>query len=371
VRIGGADDLGTMQRIVQHDWTPDSHWHIGDLAWERPAIVGRRIALWDDVAWATVSESTALAMHAPPEMVGEVLAWFDEVASGENGQSGSETAQPSENAQTSGNSARAAGDSARAGGDSARTGSDSAQAGGDSARTGGDSARARGDDGRAGGAKAPAGGARTQTVSVMESDKAVIDALLMAGYRPWPVERTFFLHCLRDLDDTLPAPRLPDGYRVRPVQPGELAARAGVHRAAWRPKRLGHMQVPAVDLGEGESSMTTARLGEIIGHWPYRSDLDQVVEGPDGTLVATALGWIDDVNRSALLEPVGVAPEHSRKGLGAAVSLACLHAMREAGATQAVVCPRGDDAYPVPRRLYHAIGFRDSGRTVTYQRDRA
>jgi hypothetical protein len=34
----------------------------------------------------------------------------------------------------------------------------------------------------------------------------------------------------------------------------------------------------------------------------------------------------------------------------------------------AVVCPRGDDTYPVPRRLYHQLGFRDAGRTVTYHR---
>jgi predicted N-acetyltransferase YhbS len=72
------------------------------------------------------------------------------------------------------------------------------------------------------------------------------------------------------------------------------------------------------------------------------------------------------VNRSALLEPVGTDAGHTRRGFGAAVSLACLHAMREAGATLAVVCPRGDQAYPVPRVLYHRLGFRDAGRTVTY-----
>ncbi|GAA0576762.1 hypothetical protein GCM10010172_71970 [Paractinoplanes ferrugineus] len=208
------------------------------------------------------------------------------------------------------------------------------------------------------------GGGRS--VTVMDTDKAAIDALRAAGYRP--TDGPFFRHCLRELDDSLPRPTLPDGYRLRPVQPGELAARAAAHRAAWRPKRLGEMQVPPVDLGDGESGMTTSRYADLIGHWPYRSDLDLVVEAPDGTLVASALGWLDEDNRSALLEPVGVDPRHSRRGLGVAVSLACLHAMRHAGATQSVVCPRGDDAYPVPRRLYHAVGFRDAGRTVTHRR---
>ncbi|WP_284045695.1 hypothetical protein [Paractinoplanes maris] len=42
--------------------------------------------------------------------------------------------------------------------------------------------------------------------------------------------------------------------------------------------------------------------------------------------------------------------------------------MRDAGAALAVVYPCGDAAYPVPRELYHRIGFRDAGRTVTYRR---
>ncbi|MEU4241732.1 GNAT family N-acetyltransferase [Actinoplanes sp. NPDC026619] len=286
----GPADLAAMQRIVQRAWNPDSHWHIGDLAWQRPSMPDRTIALWDEAAWAWFSAGNGLEMAAPPELVGAVLAWFDEMA---------------------------------------------------------------GDD--------------EKSVTVMETDAAAIDGLTAAGYRPAQTT-TFFRHCLRELDDTLPAPQITAGYQVRSVRPGELAARAAVHRAAWQLKRLGEMQVPPVDLGEGGSGMTTARYGEIIGHWPYRSDLDLVVEAPDGSLVGSALGWIDDVNHVALLEPVGVDPEHGRRGLGAAVSLACLHAMRAAGATLAVVCPRGDDAYPVPRRLYHAVGFHDAGRTVTYQR---
>ncbi|GAA2614977.1 GNAT family protein [Paractinoplanes durhamensis] len=285
----GPEDLFAMQRIVQREWTTSNRWHIGDLAWQRPAMPDLRIALWDDAAWAWISAPARLEMQAPAELAGAVLTWFDE-------------------------------------------------------ETGGGE----------------------QSVTIMDSDKAVIEELTAAGYHP--VDGDFSRHCHRELDETLPAPVLPAGYQVRAVRPGELAARAAVHRAAWRPKRLGAMGVPPVDLGDGESGMTTARYADIIGHWPYRSDLDQVVEAPDGSLAGSALGWIDEVNRVALLEPVGVDPQHGRLGLGAAVSLACLHAMRAAGAELAVVCPRGDAGYPVPRRLYHAVGFHDAGRTVTYRR---
>jgi len=291
--FGGAADLIAMQRAVQRGWTPDSHWHIGDLAWQRPSLSGRQVALWPDAtgeldAWAWLAAPGRLELHATPGRVEAVLSWFD--------------------------------------------------------KTTGDGPR---------------------TVTAMDNDKALVAALQGSGYRE--VDEPFFRHCLRQLDDRLPAPRLPDGYRVRSVRPGEMAERAAIHRAAWRPKWIGSLQVPPVDLGDGESGMTTERYELIAATWPYQRDLDQVVEAADGTLAASALGWYDEVNQVGLLEPVGTDPRYARQGLGAAASLACLHAMRDAGATMAVVCPRGDAAYPVPRALYHQIGFRDAGRAVTHR----
>src|SRR5262245_27741130 len=164
-------------------------------------------------------------------------------------------------------------------------------------------------------------------------------------------------HCVIDLRKSLPIPRLPEGYRVRAVREDEAEARAAAHRAAWRPKRIGKMFVPPVDLGDAESGMTTESYRAVMKAWPYRYDLDQVVEAPDGTLAAFALGWLDKVNQVGELEPVGTDPRYAQRGLGSAVSLACLHALRAAGATQAVVYPRGDDAYPVARKLYFRLGF--------------
>ena len=62
----------------------------------------------------------------------------------------------------------------------------------------------------------------------------------------------------------------------------------------------------------------------------------------------------------------GPIPAMPCAGLGSAVSLACLHALRAAGATQAVVYPRGDEAYPVARHLYFGLGFQLVARTVTF-----
>jgi hypothetical protein len=244
-------DLIAMQRAVQRSWTVDSHWHIGDLAWQRPALQDHTVKMWPDadgevVAWAWLTPPGRLELHVPPRLIPAVLRWFDETA---------DTVE--------------------------------------------------------------------QTVTAMDTDAALIGDLQDSGYHE--VDEPYFRHCIRELDGDLSAPTLPDGYRVRVTRPGEMAERAAVHRAAWRPKWLGRLQVPPVDLGDGESGMTAERYRMIADTWPYR-------------------------------------------GLGAAVSLACLRAMRDAGAALAVVCPRGDAAYPVPRELYHRIGFRDAGRTVTYRR---
>jgi ribosomal protein S18 acetylase RimI-like enzyme len=126
--------------------------------------------------------------------------------------------------------------------------------------------------------------------------------------------------------------------------------------------------VPPADLGDDESHVIADSYRMVMSAWPYRHDLDQVLEAPDGTLVAFALGWLDEVNRVGELEPVGTDPHYARQGLGSAVSLACLHALREAGAARAVVYPRGDSAYPVARRLYFGLGFRPIARTLTYVR---
>jgi hypothetical protein len=35
------------------------------------------------------------------------------------------------------------------------------------------------------------------------------------------------------------------------------------------------------------------------------------------------------------------------------------------GATTGLVCPRGDDGYPVPMRVYQRLGFQPGPRTIT------
>jgi GNAT superfamily N-acetyltransferase len=184
----------------------------------------------------------------------------------------------------------------------------------------------------------------------LETEQHLAEPLTTAGFRP-DDQAPFFTHHRHSLDD-LRTPVVPDGFRVRHARPDEVGKRAAVHRAAWS--------------DWGPSKMTNEDMAAVMSCWPYRSELDWVVEGPDGDFVATALIWLDEVHGCGLVEPVGCAPEYRRRGLGQAVNLAALHALRETGAVEALVCPRGDDGYPKARALYQSIGFKPGSRTRTY-----
>nr|WP_246401247.1 GNAT family N-acetyltransferase [Jiangella mangrovi] len=96
----------------------------------------------------------------------------------------------------------------------------------------------------------------------------------------------------------------------------------------------------------------------------YRPALDQLVLAPDGSPAAAALAWLDERSGVAVLEPVGTAPGHRRRGLAAAAAHAALRAARDLGGRGARVCARGDDDAPAARAAYEALGFRVYARNV-------
>jgi ribosomal protein S18 acetylase RimI-like enzyme len=185
-------------------------------------------------------------------------------------------------------------------------------------------------------------------VGVAGTETAVADALIRRGYLRQ--DGPFFCCLGMRLADTLASPRLPAGYRIREVSGDKDAAGwVAVHRSAFPGSRF-----------------DAARRSQLMRVHPYRPDLDLVVEAPDGSLAAYCLGWYDQRNRVGEFEPVGTHPEHRRLGLAAAVNTAVLHRFTAAGGQRAVVYARGDAAYPVPRRLYESLGFREHTRTSTF-----
>jgi GNAT superfamily N-acetyltransferase len=145
-------------------------------------------------------------------------------------------------------------------------------------------------------------------------------------------------------------PNLPAGYVLKTMADvRDVEKRVSVHQASWEP-----------------SSLTEEKYAAVMSTWPYRPELDFVVEAPDGSLACSALGWYDDVNRVGEFEPVGTHPDHRRLGLASNLMLFGMQRFRDAGATHAIVGCRGDDDYPIPKHVYHGIGFKEISRDIPY-----
>lgn len=138
---------------------------------------------------------------------------------------------------------------------------------------------------------------------------------------------------------SLPAPVLPDGYRIRAARgPEEASALAEMHAAAF----------PGAAWTPGLYRRYMAAPG-------YAAEREYVVVAHDGTFAAFTVTWHDPVNHAGLLEPVGVHPDHRRHGLGKAVVLHALHQMKAAGMSHATVANAGINE--ASRALYKACGF--------------
>jgi GNAT superfamily N-acetyltransferase len=277
----GEADFRSLLRFTQRIYTPDSRWHLGDIAWDLGFQPGgepdSRMSFWECdgeiVGWGWLRLPSTLALLVDPghtdRLVDEIVDWATAVAGG------------------------------------------------------------------------------PVSVGVLETEKGLIEPLARQG-RELGLPAHFFLNMQRGLSDLPPAPDVPPGFTVRPVEPGELPARAALHRAVWGPK------------------LTDEVFEALAARWPYRREFDRVAVAPDGQLASYILGWYDDVNRVGEFEPVGTLPQYRRQGLSRAVSLSLLHAFRDAGAQRALVYARGDEEYPVPRQVYGALGFHTHGRVVQY-----
>ena len=151
----------------------------------------------------------------------------------------------------------------------------------------------------------------------------------------------------RLLDD-VPPPKVPDGYHLDWVRTRDLLlGRVEAHRLAFAPSEL------------------TAKAYERLQRaWSYRAELDRVVVTDAGEVVAFCTSWLDESNAAGLLEPVGTAPAHQRRGLGSAVCLDALVALRAAGARVAQVAYGSGGGLA----LYRSIGFEPFGNELVFVR---
>jgi mycothiol synthase len=133
-------------------------------------------------------------------------------------------------------------------------------------------------------------------------------------------------HHRRSLDGPIPEAHPAEGYIVRSLGgPDELPARSW---ASWR----------AFHPVEPDEAYEGWEWYHNIQRQPlYHRDLDVVAEAPDGAIAAFTTLWYDDVTRDGYFEPVGVMPEHERRGLGKAVMMEAMRRIHAMGATLVTV----------------------------------
>jgi mycothiol synthase len=180
-------------------------------------------------------------------------------------------------------------------------------------------------------------GERLLTVWVDDRDALLLALLKRRGYSKgkW-VEHQW----RRDLNASIPAVPVPDGYTVRALgDVDELPARS------WASWRGFHPDEPDEDYEGWEWYLNIQRCPL------YRRDLDIVAVAPGGEIASFCTLWYDDVTRSAYIEPVATVPEHLRRGLARATITAGLRRVKGLGATRAFV----GGYEPGPNALYASV----------------
>lgn len=161
------------------------------------------------------------------------------------------------------------------------------------------------------------------------------------------------VNMLRWLDEPIPNPRLPVGWRVcTATAAGDVSERAAAQREVWQPWPVGNV---------GADDYTT--LVRLPG---YQPDLDVVAVARDGVIGAYANGWTDPVNRIGDFGPVGARPAYRRRGLTRAVLTEGLRRMQSAGMDR--VCVSTGVSNTPALRLYESVGFRPVNRYLDYER---
>jgi ribosomal protein S18 acetylase RimI-like enzyme len=128
------------------------------------------------------------------------------------------------------------------------------------------------------------------------------------------------------------------GYTVRAVKGPEEADAVG--------------ELHAASFGSSWLPGQYARYMSAPGYAPER---ELVATSAAGDLCGFTVTWHDHVNGIGLFEPVGVHPDHRRKGLGRLLLAEGMHRMRAAGLTHGMVAYEGSN--PASGALYRGIGF--------------
>ena len=194
-----------------------------------------------------------------------------------------------------------------------------------------------------------ASGGPTIEISAWDGDSEYLAAI---GARGYVTSGTFGHELVHDDPRAAQVPRLPDGYRMRWLEPEVDDAYVALHRASW---------------SDRTPSTYTRELHDAVTAMP---DFDRrfvpIVEAADGTLAAYCIGWLDPRTSTVEIEPLGTRPDRRRLGLGRAIVDEVLRRAAERGARSVMVW--GSHRNDAAIRLYESAGLRSRRVLREYRR---
>ncbi|QQC87393.1 GNAT family N-acetyltransferase [Streptomyces alfalfae] len=159
------------------------------------------------------------------------------------------------------------------------------------------------------------------------------EVLLEAGWNPdepWTPLRRDLSEPVRDC-----------GLRIEVAGPRTAGTRAAVHRSAFGSPKF------------------TEEVWHVLAAGPVYSDARCLIGYDDqDNAVAAATVWSAGPGKPGLLEPMGVHADHRGRGHGTAISVAAAAALREMGASSALVSTPSSNTAAVA--TYRAAGYEPS-----------
>jgi mycothiol synthase len=161
------------------------------------------------------------------------------------------------------------------------------------------------------------------------------------------------IHMACALAASIPPPRIPAGFHIRPVRgEAEAAAVVALHRAAF-----------------GSSYMTTERRLKMMRKHTYDRTLDLVAVAADETLAAYAMGQVNEQEGVQGVSYADLFATHpSYRGLGLASALMQMIVQRLQAKGYRVARLSTDSTNQAMQHVAKAVGFRIVGATLRFQR---
>lgn len=159
----------------------------------------------------------------------------------------------------------------------------------------------------------------------------------------------------------LDEPWTPLHYDLHESVPDTLITRTGLHVETVGVDRADEWMEVHWSAFRGTAFAESERA-EVVDWWTTMMEGPFAERGrslaafdPDGRPVAIAGVWSAGHGRPGLIEPMGTHPDHRGKGYGAAISQAAASALRQMGASSAIVCAESSNTGAVA--TYAAAGF--------------